>query len=126
MFPSTRYRTATTVPVASAAIGEITVTDPADPRLDDYRALNRPSVRRRMEAPGPGPDDPGFFVAEGPAVVERLLRSGRRVRSVLVDPSRLARLRPALESLDVPVPVAVLVASPAVLAAAAGFDVHRG
>ena len=61
----------------------VPVTDPADPRVDDYRALHDVRARRRMEAGGDG--HPGFFVAEGGHAVERLLASGRRVRSVLLD-----------------------------------------
>ena len=100
----------------------IALTDPADPRLDDYRFLRDARARRRLEAPDPGTGDPGFFVAEGATVIGRLLVSGRRVRSVLVDPIRLARLEAPLAALDAP----VYVAERPVLAAACGFDVHRG
>jgi tRNA G18 (ribose-2'-O)-methylase SpoU len=95
------------------------VTDPADPRVDDYRELHDARVRRRMETGGVGA---GFFVAEGAHAVERLLGSGRRIRSVLVDPVRLEALRPRLAGLEAP----VLVADQPTLRAVAGFPVHRG
>ena len=98
----------------------VAITDPSDPRLDDYRFLRDARVRRRLEAPGAG--GPGFFVAEGATVIGRLLASGRRVRSVLVDPIRLQRLAGRLAGLDAP----VYVAERPVLAEACGFDVHRG
>jgi tRNA G18 (ribose-2'-O)-methylase SpoU len=100
----------------------VPVTDPDHPGLDDYRNLSDARVRRRLEAPDPARGEPGFFVAEGPTVIDRLLTSGRRLRSVLVDPARLARLAPRLAAIDAP----VYVAERPVLAAACGFDVHRG
>jgi tRNA G18 (ribose-2'-O)-methylase SpoU len=100
----------------------VPVTDPDHPGLDDYRHLADARVRRRLEAPDPARGEPGFFVAEGPTVIGRLLASGRRVRSVLVDPARLERLAPCLMALDAP----VYVAERPVLAAVCGYDVHRG
>lgn len=103
--------------------GAIPIGDPTDPRLDDYRQLSVPRERRRMEAPDAELGRPGFFVAEGLSVVERLLRSGRRVRSVVADPLRYQRLGPALAAEGSP---PVYVVPNEVLCAAAGFDVHRG
>src|SRR5438132_983105 len=77
---------------------------PADSRVDDYRSLHDAKIRRRMEEGGDG--DPGFFVAEGGHAVERLLASGRRLRSVLLDRIRLEALGPALDGVDAPVLVA--------------------
>jgi len=95
------------------------VTDAGDRRVDDYRELHDARVRRRMETGGAGP---GFFVAEGVHAVARLLASGRRIRSVLLDPTRLHTLRPRLAGLEAP----VLVADQPTLRAVAGFPVHRG
>jgi len=94
------------------------VEDPADPRLADYVDLADPDVRRRVEA------ERGFFIAESPLVVRRLLESGRRIRSVLVTPARLGSLTDAFEraALDAP----VYVAPDAVLRRVVGFDLHRG
>jgi tRNA G18 (ribose-2'-O)-methylase SpoU len=102
--------------------GALPVVDPGDPRVDDYRHLSDARLRRRLEAGDAVTSTPGFFVAEGAHVIRRLLRSGRRVRSVLVDASRLSALAPDLAGLAAP----VYVAEPGVLRAVAGFDVHRG
>ena len=98
----------------------VVITDPADRRVDDYRQLHDARARRLMERP----DDhgPGFFVAEGAHALGRLLTSGRRLRSVLVDPVRLEALADDLAGLDAP----LLVADQPTLRAVAGFPVHRG
>jgi tRNA G18 (ribose-2'-O)-methylase SpoU len=97
----------------------IRVTDPDDPRVGDYRALHDARARRRMETGG---DGPGFFVAEGAHAVERLVASGRRIRSVLLDRVRLEALGDRLAGLDAP----LLLADQPTLRAVAGFPVHRG
>ena len=96
------------------------ITDPADPRVDDYRELHDARARRRMET-GPA-GSPGFFVAEGAHALRRLLASRRPVRSILVDPVRFDALGAELAGLDAP----VLVADQVTLRAVAGFPVHRG
>jgi tRNA G18 (ribose-2'-O)-methylase SpoU len=98
----------------------VPITDPGDRRVDDYRQLHDARVRRLMERPDE--DSPGFFVAEGAHALQRLLASGRRLRSVLVDPIRLEALAEDLAGLDAP----VLVADQPTLRAVAGFPVHRG
>ena len=89
-----------------------TVTDPADPRLADYRRMKD----RDLSAEG------GRFVAESELVVRRLLGSGLPVLSVLATPVRLESLGGALQGLTCP----VYAASQAVLDAITGFHVHRG
>jgi tRNA G18 (ribose-2'-O)-methylase SpoU len=96
------------------------ITDPDDRRVDDYRQLHDARARRLMERPDGG--GPGFFVAEGAHALQRLLASGRRLRSVLVDPDRLEVLADDLAGVDAP----VLVADQPTLRAVAGFPVHRG
>lgn len=92
-----------------------TIDDPADPRLADYARLNDQAYRRRIEGGR-------WFVAEGTTAIARLLVSGHDVRSVLVTPTALARLGPALDDYAGP----VLVVERAVLAQVVGFDLHRG
>ncbi len=96
----------------------IEVDDPDDPRLDDFRRLAEPRYRRRLETASL----PGFFIAEGAGVVERLLGSGLRVRAVLVTPARRERLAGVLGRSTAP----VYVAPPQVLRHIVGFDLHRG
>lgn len=64
----------------------------------------------------------GAFIAEGHLVVQRLLRSPYRLRSVLLAPSRYDALATALRDLDAP----VYLASQPVMNAVAGFNIHRG
>lgn len=92
------------------------ITDPGDPRVSDYVGLTDGARRMRHE-PGAG-----FFIAEGDQVVRRAAAAGFPPRSLLVSPSRLADLSPAVAALDCP----VLVASYEVLEAVTGFHVHRG
>ncbi len=97
------------------------VTDPDDPRVADYRDLNVVVTRRRLEGDR-------FFIAEGPTALTRLLTSGHRVRSVLVDERKMERLRPTLDlsggvdTTDVP----VYATTRDVLNEIVGFDLHRG
>ena len=112
----------------------VVVDDPADPRLADYVDLADPDLRRRLEG------NHGFFIAESPLVVRRLLESGRSVRSVLVTPGQFDALADVL--MDAPSGGAlsglaspgfearanapVYVASEAVLHRVVGFRLHRG
>ena len=94
----------------------VSVVDAADPQLADYVDLADPELRRRVES------ERGFFIAESPLVVRRLLASGRRVRSVLVTPTQHHALADVLSATEAP----VYVATDAVLRRVVGFDLHRG
>ncbi len=83
------------------------VTDPADPRLEDYRALKERHLDRK-------------FVAESEVVVRKLLASGLRVHSMLLTAPRLRALEPIAG--DFP----VYVVPQEVMDGVAGFHVHRG
>jgi tRNA G18 (ribose-2'-O)-methylase SpoU len=96
----------------------VEVSDPADPRLADFVDLADPDFRRGVEA------DRGFFVAESPLVVRRLLESGRRVRSVLVTPAQYDALAGAFQRAELDAPV--FVAPEPVLRRVVGFHLHRG
>jgi hypothetical protein len=62
------------------------VTDPLDPRMDDYRALRDSDLRGR-----------GIFVVESRLAVRRLLQSARfSARSVLTTEATLEGLRDLL------------------------------
>jgi tRNA G18 (ribose-2'-O)-methylase SpoU len=106
---------------ASASLGGwvpgdavLPVTDPADPRLADYRALTDVELRTRWEPPH------GLFIAEGELVLRRALRAGYPPRSYLVDVSRAEALAPDLPAAP------IYAATQAVLQQITGFHVHRG
>lgn len=91
------------------------ITDPADPRIADYRALTDVELRTRWEPPH------GLFIAEGELVLRRALRAGYAPRSVLVDAKRVDQLT-GVEVGDAP----VYAATAEVLTRTTGFHVHRG
>jgi tRNA G18 (ribose-2'-O)-methylase SpoU len=93
----------------------IRVASAADPRLADYVDLRSPERRRAIEG-----DE--LFIAEGINVVLRLVHSRFALRSILVTPKLLPRLDAARDRIDCP----IYVAERDVLAAVAGFDLHRG
>lgn len=93
----------------------IAIDDPADPRLEPYRAMRERDLVGRQ----------GRFIAEGEVVLRALLsRSRFAVESLLVSPSRAAALGELLRA--VPETVPVYVAPKQAMAAVAGFPIHRG
>ncbi len=100
----------------------VTISDPEDGRLAEFRALNDAGARRRLEAGGPFGS--GFFVGEGWLVLERVHELRLPIRAVLVDDRRLDRLG---ELLGRRLESTVVYSAPAaVIAAVVGFDLHRG
>ena len=97
----------------------IPVDDPADPRIEEFLGLRDHELRRRRESPGG--DLAGIFIAEGDLVVERAVRAGYRLRSVLVDATRTLPL-PAAVRADVP----VYAAGEEVVLRITGMAMHRG
>jgi tRNA G18 (ribose-2'-O)-methylase SpoU len=97
-----------------------TADDPRDldPRLADFTALNDPAARRELERRGE------HFVAEGLLVLEQLVASRYRLRTVLVADDAFERVSEVLgdRASDVP----VLVAPREQLRAITGFAFHRG
>jgi tRNA G18 (ribose-2'-O)-methylase SpoU len=90
------------------------LTSADDARLDDYRRLTDPALRRQ-----------GLIVAESGEVVRQLIRARQhRLRSVLATEAALHGLREALASLATP--PEILVADVAVLREVTGFAFHRG
>ncbi len=96
----------------------ITIDDPDDPRVADYRHLNDQAARSRMEG-----DE--FFMSEGWMSIDRLIDSGHRFRSALLSPSRVNRFLP-YRSLPALSGVPVYVADGVVMDRIVGFHLPRG
>lgn len=90
------------------------VTDPADPRLDDFRDLSL--ADRRPDRPG----GRGLVVGEGVPVVERMLASPYRIRAVMGVESRCDALRGQLTG------VPVYIVTEPIMDAVVGFHLNRG
>ena len=97
----------------------IEITEPDDPRIEVFQGLRDHVLRRQRELPGG--DMAGFFIAEGDIVVERALRAGYRLESMLVDGKR-SKPFPATIPDDVP----LYACAPAVLQRITGYHLHRG
>lgn len=94
----------------------VDVTDPADPRLDDFRDLN--SVDRRPDLPS----GKGLVIAEGVLVVQRMLASRFTPRALLGTDRRLAELGTDLHGLSAP----YYRVEADVMAEVVGFHLNRG
>ena len=92
------------------------VTDPADPRLADYRDLRDVELRKHLEA------EHGLFLAEGEKVVRRAVEAGYSPRSFLMAPRWLDGLSDVLAGTDAP----CYVVSEQLAEQVTGFHVHRG
>src|SRR5262249_19360349 len=95
----------------------VDIQDPSDPRLRDYANLAEAQVR---DADWAGTR--GVFIAEGELIVRRLMASRFPVRSLLVSPAGLERVRDLAHRLSVP----LYVAPNPVIEAIVGFPFHRG
>ncbi|NYD41787.1 TrmH family RNA methyltransferase [Nocardioides panaciterrulae] len=94
----------------------IEISDPADPRLADYRDLRDVELRKHLEA------EHGLFLAEGEKVVRRAVEGGHAARSFLMAPRWLEGLGDVLDRSDAP----CYVVSEALAEQVTGFHVHRG
>lgn len=94
----------------------IEVTDPADPRLADYRDLRDVQLRKDLEA------EHGLFIAEGEKVVRRAAAAGYAARSFLMAPRWLDGLGDVLDASAAP----CFVLEERLAEEVTGFHVHRG
>ena len=92
------------------------VSDPDDPRLDDFRDLN--SVDRRPDLP----TGKGLVIAEGVLVVQRMLASRFTPHALLGTDRRLVELRHDLVGSKAP----FYRATADVMARVVGFHLNRG
>ena len=95
----------------------LTIEDPDDTRVAEYRHMNDQAMRRRMEGDH-------FFLSEGWLSIEHLIATGHRFRSVLLSPSRVNRFAPFLERPELQ-GVQVFVAANDVMRDIVGFDMPR-
>lgn len=100
----------------SDGIEVIDVTDPGDPRVDDFRDLN--SVDRRPDLP----TGRGLVIAEGVLVAQRMLASRFAPHAFLGTERRLGELAADLTGVGVP----FYRASAEVMAQVVGFHLNRG
>lgn len=94
----------------------VEISDPADPRLGDYRGLRDVELRKNLEA------EHGLFLAEGEKVVRRAVEAGFAPRSLLMAPRWLEGLADVLAATDAP----CFVLPEDLAEAVVGFHVHRG
>jgi len=92
------------------------ISDPADPRLADYRDLRDVELRKHLEA------EHGLFLAEGEKVVRRAVEAGFTPRSFLMAPRWLEGLADVLDGCAAP----CYVVSEELAEKVTGFHVHRG
>jgi tRNA G18 (ribose-2'-O)-methylase SpoU len=92
------------------------VSDPDDPRLDDFRDLN--SIDRRPDLPS----GKGLVIAEGVLVVQRMLASRFAPLALLGTDRRLDELSADLAGVDAP----YYRATADVMARVVGFHLNRG
>lgn len=108
-----------------AFAGVVDITDPADPRVDDFRDLN--SVDRRPDLPG----GKGLVIAEGVLVAQRMLASRFTPHAFLGTDRRLAELSAGIGQEPAPsglsaVPAPYYRAPAEVMAQIVGFHLNRG
>jgi len=95
----------------------VEVTDPGDPLLADFAALNDPASRRVIERTG------DYFVVEGTVAIGQLLALPTwQIRTLALLPRVAARLAAQLAGTS----AVVAVADADVLRTVVGFDLHRG
>jgi len=95
----------------------VDLSDPADPRLADYRDLRDVQLRKHVEV------EHGLFLAEGEKVVRRAVAAGFRPRSFLMAPRWAEGLADVLAAAsDAP----CYLVPDDVAAQVTGFHLHRG
>jgi tRNA G18 (ribose-2'-O)-methylase SpoU len=96
------------------------ISDPADPRLGDYRGLTDVALRSRAEP------ERGLFMAESMEVIRRAIDAGMRPRSMLMSPRWLEPMADLIARASKDGPFPVYVADETLLRGIVGFHLHRG
>lgn len=96
------------------------ISDPSDPRLDDFRDLKHSDNRPDL------PGGKGLVITEGPLVVRRCLESRFNVRALCGFEAKLESFlaEPGVAELVGDIPIYCVTRE--VLAEVAGYDMHRG
>ena len=104
--------------VAYPFVEDVSIADPDDPRVADYRGLGDSELMRAR----------GVFVAEGRMVVQRLLEDGQyAIRSLLVSPAARLALDAVLSQREIAARVPSIYFAPTeAFEAITGFNFHRG
>jgi tRNA G18 (ribose-2'-O)-methylase SpoU len=97
----------------------ITITDPSDPKLEDYVGLTDVALRRRSEP------ERGLYIAESEKVIRRALRAGHRPRSFLMARRWLTDLADVVDAAERD-GIPVFVGEHEVIERLTGFHLHRG
>jgi tRNA G18 (ribose-2'-O)-methylase SpoU len=95
------------------------ITDPEDPRLQDYVGLTDVALRRRTEPAR------GLYIAESEKVIRRAIAAGHRPRSYLMGERWLTDLGDLVARAEED-GTPVFVGEPDVIEALTGFHLHRG
>ena len=95
----------------------IDITDPTDPRLDDYVRLRDVNLRKHLES------ERGLFIAEGEKVIRRALAAGYPPRSFLLAERWLDSLSDVLANHD---QIPIYRVTEGLAEQVTGFHVHRG
>lgn len=98
----------------------LSITDPADARLADYRDLTDVALRSRAEP------ERGLFMAESIEVIRRAIDAGVRPRSMLMSPRWLDPMADVIQRASDAGPFPVYIADEDVLRGIVGFRLHRG
>lgn len=96
------------------------ISDPTDPRLDDFRDLKHSDNRPDL------PGGKGLVIAEGPLIVERLLASRYPVRTLVGFPAKLDKFLSQPHIADLAAGIDTYSLDRETLAQVAGYDMHRG
>ncbi len=98
----------------------IHITDSHDPRVADFRDLKHSDNRPDL------PGGKGLVIAEGPLVVERLLKSRFPVRTLIGFPAKLEKFLAQPDVTELVAGVNIYSIDRSTLASVAGYDMHRG
>jgi tRNA G18 (ribose-2'-O)-methylase SpoU len=116
-----------------ARLAAIEITDPDDPRLDDYRDIRERDARSLRPPGGAERLDQsaarrGIFIGEQFLVIEKMLARPGVTKSILIERGHLRRFadRHQIVQPDDSTAIPLFVAAHELMARVAGFQVHRG